>query len=179
MTNASQKILVAVTGGIAAYKSAALVSQLAQAGHDVCVVMSPAAERFVGAAVLAALSGKPVVTDLFDPRFPLGAHIELARAYDTLCVAPATAHFLAAAAQGHSDDLISTLYLCYTGNVWVAPAMNCEMWENAAVQRNVSQLESDGVKMIGPEEGWLSCRVKGLGRMAAPDSIVAAITAAT
>ena len=176
MTNASQKILVAVTGGIAAYKSAAIVSQLAQAGHDVCVVMSPAAERFVGAAALAALSGKPVVTDLFDPRFPLGAHIELARAYDTLCVAPATAHFLAAASQGHSDDLISTLYLCFTGNVWVAPAMNCEMWQNAAVQRNVSQLESDGVKMIGPEEGWLSCRVKGLGRMAEPDSIVAAIT---
>lgn len=176
MTNASQKILVAVTGGIAAYKSAAIVSQLAQAGHDVCVVMSPAAQRFVGAAALAALSGKPVVTDLFDTRFPLGAHIELARAYDTLCVAPATAHFLAAAAQGHSDDLISTLYLCFTGDVWVAPAMNCEMWENAAVQRNVSQLESDGVKMIGPEEGWLSCRVKGLGRMAEPDSIVAAIT---
>lgn len=176
MANASQKILVAVTGGIAAYKSASIVSQLAQAGHDVCVVMSPAAERFVGAAALAALSGKPVVTDLFDDRFPLGAHIELARAYDTLCVAPATAHFLAAAAQGHSDDLISTLYLCFTGNVWVAPAMNCEMWAHAAVQRNVRQLESDGVKMIGPEEGWLSCRVKGLGRMADPDSIVAAIT---
>ncbi len=176
MTSASQKIIVAVTGGIAAYKSASIVSQLAQAGHDVCVVMSPAAERFVGRSALAALSGKPVVTDLFDARFPLGAHIELARAYDTLCVAPATAHFLSTAAQGHSDDLISTLYLCFTGNVWVAPAMNCEMWEHAAVQRNVSQLESDGVKMIGPEEGWLSCRVKGLGRMAEPDSIVAAIT---
>ncbi len=176
MTSASQKIIVAVTGGIAAYKSASIVSRLAQAGHDVCVVMSPAAEQFVGAAALTALSGKPVVTDLFDPRFPLGAHIELARAYDTLCVAPATAHFLSAAANGHSNDLISTLYLCFTGNVWVAPAMNCEMWEHAAVQRNVSQLESDGVKMIGPEEGWLSCRVKGLGRMAEPDSIVAAIT---
>jgi phosphopantothenoylcysteine decarboxylase/phosphopantothenate--cysteine ligase len=176
MTNASQKILVAVTGGIAAYKSAAIVSQLAQAGHDVCVVMSPAAARFVGAASLAALAGKPVVTDLFDTRFPLGAHIELARTYDTLCVAPATAHFLAAAAQGHSNDLISTLYLCFTGQVWIAPAMNCEMWDHAAVQRNVSQLESDGVKMIGPEEGWLSCRVKGLGRMAEPDSIVAAMT---
>lgn len=176
MANQSQKILVAVTGGIAAYKSASVVSQLAQAGHDVCVVMSPAAERFVGPAALAALSGKPVVTDLFDARFPLGAHIELARTYDTLLVAPATARFLAAAAQGHSDDLISTLYLCFTGHVWVAPAMNCEMWENAALQRNVSQLQSDGVKMIGPEEGWLSCRVKGLGRMAEPESIVAAIT---
>jgi len=176
MTNTSQKILVAVTGGIAAYKSATLVSRLAQAGHDVCVVMSPSAQRFVGAAALAALSGKPVVTDLFDTRFPLGAHIELARGYETLCVAPATAHFLAAAAQGHADDIISTLYLCFTGNIWVAPAMNCEMWEKAAVQRNVSQLESDGVNLIGPEHGWLSCRIKGVGRMAEPDSIVAAIT---
>jgi len=176
MASDSKKIIVAVTGGIAAYKSASIVSQLAQGGHDVCVVMSPAAERFVGAAALAALSGKPVVKDLFDPRFPLGAHIELAREYETLCVAPASAHFLAAAAQGHSDDLISTLYLCFTGDVWVAPAMNCEMWEKAAVQRNVSQLESDGVKMIGPEEGWLSCRVKGLGRMAEPETIVSKIT---
>ena len=176
MASVKKKVIVAVTGGIAAYKSASIVSQLAQAGHDVCVVMSPAAERFVGVSALAALSGKPVVTDLFDPRFPLGAHIELAREYETLCVAPATAHFLAAAVQGHSDDLISTLYLCFTGDVWAAPAMNREMWDHAAVQRNVTQLKSDGMKMIGPTEGWLSCRVKGVGRMAEPDTIVAAIT---
>lgn len=175
MAEESKKIIVAVTGGIAAYKSAIVVSQLAQAGHDVMVVMSPAAERFTGAATLAALSGKPVVSDLFDPRFPLGSHIELARSYDRLCVAPATAHFLAAAAQGHSDDLISTLYLCFTGRVWIAPAMNNEMWEKPAVQRNVSVLENDGVEIIGPEAGWLSCRVKGVGRMAEPETIVAAI----
>ncbi len=175
MASNSSKVIVAVTGGIAAYKSASIVSQLVQSGHDVCVVMSPAAERFVGRTALAALSGKPVVTDLFDPRFPLGAHIELARHYETLCVAPATAHFLAAAAQGHADDLISTLYLCFTGDVWFAPAMNCEMWEKPAVQRNVNQLESDGVKMIGPEQGWLSCRVKGVGRMAEAQTVVAAV----
>ena len=175
MAVASKKIIVAVTGGIAAYKAAVVVSKLAQDGHDVCAAMSPAAERFIGAATLAALSGKPVVTDLFDPKFPLGSHIELARQYDTLCVAPATAHFLSAAAQGHSDDLISTLYLCFTGDIWMAPAMNNEMWEKAAVQRNVATLRSDGVKMIGPEEGWLSCRAKGLGRMAEPESIVSAI----
>lgn len=176
MAGESKKIIVAITGGIAAYKSAAVVSQLAQAGHDVAVAMSPAAERFIGTATLAALSGKPVVSDLFDARFPLGAHIELARSYDILCVAPATAHFLAAAAHGHSDDLISTLYLCFTGRVWVAPAMNNEMWEKPAVQRNVDLLKGDGVEIIGPDAGWLSCRVKGVGRMAQPDSIVAAIT---
>lgn len=176
MTDASEKIIVAVTGGIAAYKSAVVVSKLAQAGHEVTVVMSSAAEQFIGSATMAALSGRAVVRDLFDPRFPLGAHIELARTHDRLCVAPASAHFLAAAAQGHSDDLIATLYLCFTGRVWVAPAMNKEMWEKPAVQRNVSLLKNDGVEMIGPEDGWLSCRVKGVGRMAEPETIVAAIT---
>jgi phosphopantothenoylcysteine decarboxylase/phosphopantothenate--cysteine ligase len=176
MVDQSKNIIVAVTGGVAAYKSAVIVSQLAQLGHNVTVAMSASAQRFVGAATLSALSGKPVVTDLFDPRFPLGAHIELARANDHLCVAPATAHFLAAAAHGHSDDLISTLYLCFTGNVWVAPAMNNEMWEKPAVQRNVGTLKEDGVMFVGPEQGWLSCRVKGVGRMAEPETIVAAIT---
>ena len=173
-----RKIVVAIAGGIAAFKSAALVSQLAQAGHDVCVVMSPAAEKFIGSATLAALSGKPVVKDLFDPSYPLGSHIEIARHYDVLCVAPATAHFLAAAAQGHSDDLLSTLYLCFTGPVLVAPAMNTEMWNHPAVGRNVSQLKSDGVTIIEPGTGWLSCRTKGAGRMAEPKEIAEAIEAA-
>jgi phosphopantothenoylcysteine decarboxylase/phosphopantothenate--cysteine ligase len=88
-----------------------------------------------------------------------------------LCIAPATANFLAKAAQGISDDLISTLYLCFTGPVIVAPAMNCEMWEKAAVQRNVKQLIDDGVEIIDPQEGWLSCRTKGVGRMASPEEI--------
>ena len=169
------KMIVAVTGGIAAFKAAALVSKLAQAGHDVCAVMSPAAEKFVGAATFTALTGKPVVTDLFDDRFPLGSHIELARSYDMLCVAPATAHFLAAAAQGHSNDLLSTLYLCFTGPVVVAPAMNVEMWEKPAVARNVEQLKADGVTIVGPSEGWLSCRTRGTGRMAEPEEIIEAI----
>ena len=176
--NAQQrKIVVAVAGGIAAFKSAALVSQLAQAGHDVCVVMSPAAEKFIGSATLAALSGKPVVMDLFDPRYPLGSHIEIARQYDVLCVAPATAHFLAAAVQGHSDDLLSTLYLCFTGPVLVAPAMNTEMWKHRAVARNVSQLKADGVTVIEPGVGWLICRAQGTGRMAEPQEIAEAVTA--
>ena len=175
-TDKPKKIIVAVTGGIAAFKAAAFTSKLAQAGHDVCAVMSPSAEKFIGGATFTALTGKPVVTDLFDSRYPLGAHIELARTYEVLCVAPATAHFLAAAAQGHSNDLLSTLYLCFTGPVIVAPAMNVEMWEKPAVGRNVDQLRADGVTIVDPTEGWLSCRTRGTGRMAEPETIMEAIS---
>ena len=172
------KVIVAVTGGIAAYKSAMLVSRLVQDGHTVRVAMTPAATEFVGSATFAALTGQSVVTELFDPQFPLGAHIELARESDLLCVAPATANFLANAANGGASDLLSTLYLCFTKTVIVAPAMNCEMWDKAAVQRNVKQLIEDGVQIVGPEEGWLSCRDKGAGRMSEPETIAAAITTA-
>jgi phosphopantothenoylcysteine decarboxylase/phosphopantothenate--cysteine ligase len=170
-----KKIIIAVTGGVAAFKAAALTSQLAQNGYNVRAVMTPSAQKFVGTATFAALTGQSVVTDIYDPKFPLGSHIELARSADLLCVAPATANFLAKAANGVSDDLLSTLYLCFTSPVIVAPAMNCEMWEKAAVQRNVKQLVSDGVHMIDPQEGWLSCRTKGVGRMASPEEIVTAI----
>lgn len=170
-----KKVLVAVGGGVAAYKTAMLVSLLAQRGHAIRVVMTRASQRFVGPATFAALSGQPVVTDLFDPSFPLGAHIELARWGDLLCVAPATAKFLAQAAAGHADDLLGTLYLCFRGPVIVAPAMNSEMWDKPAVQRNVKQLRDDGVTIIGPDEGWLSCRVAGPGRMSEPQVLVSAI----
>jgi phosphopantothenoylcysteine decarboxylase len=167
-----KQILLAVTGGVAAFKAAALTSRLVQDGRSVQVVMTTSAEKFVGRATFAALTGKRVVTDLFDPAFPLGAHIELARDSHLLCVAPATAHFLANAATGRADDLISTLYLCFTGPVIVAPAMNCEMWEKRAVQRNVKTLRDDGVHFVEPQEGWLSCRTTGIGRMAEPDMIM-------
>jgi len=170
-----KNIIVAVTGGVAAFKAAALTSQLAQNGYNVRAVMTPAAQKFIGAATFAALTGHSVVTDIFDPQFPLGSHIELARSSDLLCVAPATANFLAKAACGVSDDLLSTLYLCFTGPVIVAPAMNCEMWEKASVQRNVKQLLDDGVTMVDPQEGWLSCRTKGIGRMAPPEDIASVI----
>lgn len=172
------KVIVAVTGGIAAYKSAVLVSRLVQDGHSVRVVMTPAATKFVGPATFAALTGQSVVTQVFDPQFPLGAHIELAREADLLCVAPATANFLANAANGGASDLLSTLYLCFTKTVIVAPAMNCEMWDKPALQRNVKQLIEDGVQVVGPEEGWLSCRDKGAGRMSEAETIVAAIKTA-
>ena len=172
MAKEPTKILVAVTGGVACFKAAALVSQLAQHGHEVQVVMTPAAQAFVGTATFAALTGKSVATELFDSRWPLGAHIELARSNDIMCVAPATANFIGKAANGISDDLLSTIYLCFTGPIVMAPAMNCEMWDKAAVQRNVKQLRDDGVQIIDPGEGWLSCRTKGVGRMAEPDTIL-------
>lgn len=171
-----REIVVGVTGGVAAYKCAALVSRLVQQGAGVSVVMTAAAEEFIGQATFAALTGRPVSTSSFDARqFPLGAHIELANRAELLCVAPATANFLAKAAQGIADDLLSTLYLSFTGTVVIAPAMNCEMWEKAAVQRNVSQLRADGAIIIDPEEGWLSCRTRGKGRMADPETILATI----
>lgn len=171
-----RELLIGVTGGVAAYKTAALVSQLVQAGANVQVVMTPAAEQFIGIATFAALTGRPVARHVFDDtHYPLGAHIELAARAELFCIAPATADFLAKAAQGHADDLLSTLYLCFAGPVLFAPAMNCDMWEKAAVQRNVRQLQADGVRMVGPEEGWLSCRRRGAGRMASPETIAAAI----
>ena len=171
-----QEIIVGVTGGVAAFKTAALVSQLVQSGAGVTVVMTGAAEKFIGQATFAALTGRPVACDAFDQRqYPLGAHITLAERAQLLVVAPASADFLAKAAHGLADDLLSTLYLAFTGKVLMAPAMNTAMWEKAAVQRNVEQLRSDGVQIVGPESGWLSCRQVGAGRMAAPEKILAAI----
>ena len=172
----SREIVVGISGGIAAYKTAALVSQLVQSGYGVSVVMTAAAREFVGPATFAALTGRPVLERIFDDRqHPLGAHIELAQRGALLCIAPATANLLAKAAGGLADDLLSTLYLSFTGAVLMAPAMNCEMWDKPAVQRNVAQLRRDGVHFVDPEEGWLSCRMRGVGRMAAPEKIFAAI----
>ena len=154
----AKRLVVGVSGGIAAFKAAAVVSKMAQAGAEVSVVMTSAAEKFVGSATFAALSGRPVATESFDARYPLGAHIELAESADLLCVAPATANTLAKFAMGTADDLLSTLYLCFRGPVWVAPAMNDRMWEHPATHRNVEQLRNDGVHFIDPADGWLSCR---------------------
>lgn len=171
-----RKLVVGVTGGIAAYKTAMLVSQLVQAGAEVTVVMTACAEQFVGAATFAALSGRRVARAVIDPdEDPLGAHVRLAEEAELLCVAPATANFLAKSAQGLADDLLSTLYLAFPGPIVVAPAMSCEMWDKPVVQRNVQQLRADGVQFVEPEEGWLSCRRKGVGRMAAPEAILAVI----
>lgn len=167
----SMRVVVAVGGGIAAYKSATLVSRLIQRGYDVSVVMTTAAQQFVGSATFAALCNREPVTELFDKRYPLGPHIELAADCRLLIIAPATARILASCAMGLADDLLSTLYLNMECPVLMAPAMSTPMWEKPAVARNVKQLTDDGVQWVGPEKGWLSCRKIGTGRMAEADSI--------
>jgi phosphopantothenoylcysteine decarboxylase len=170
------EVVLGVSGGVAAFKSAALASQLVQAGAKVSVVMTEVATRFVGTATFAALTGRPVCTQVFDEaQFPLGAHISLAENADLLCIAPATANYLGKTANGIADDLLSTLYLSFSGPVLMAPAMNNHMWEKKSVARNVARLRDDGVQIIEPAEGWLSCRSSGKGRMAEPEAILKAI----
>ena len=139
--------------------------------------MTRAAGQFLGASTLAALTGKPVATDSFDPeQFPLGAHIELARSIELMIVAPATANLLAKFANGIADDLVTTLYLQAECPVMLAPAMSQSMWAKPSVRRNVDQLRQDGCHFVGPESGWLSCRVRGDGRMSDPENIIQAAT---
>ncbi|SMP48425.1 Flavoprotein [Neorhodopirellula lusitana] len=173
---AQKRILLGIAGGIAAYKAADLCSKLAQAGHQVQVVMTSGATQFIGEATLAALSGRPVAMESFDSRFPLGPHIELAKEIDAFVVAPATASVLARFANGVADDLLSTLYLQNTASVLLAPAMSDPMWSKPSVRRNVATLVEDGCQIVGPEKGWLSCRVQGIGRMSEPAKILAAVT---
>ncbi|MFO0900243.1 MAG: flavoprotein [Pirellulales bacterium] len=172
-----RELIVGVAGGVAAYKTAALVSQLVQAEAAVTVVLTEAAAHFVGPATFEALTGRPVAQRIFDARYPLGAHIELARRAELLCIAPATADLLAKCALGLADDLLSTLYLAFDGPVLMAPAMNATMWAQPAVQRNVAQLQADGVQIVDPEAGWLSCRQQGAGRMVSPETLRQAIEA--
>lgn len=171
-----REILLAVTGGIAAYKAADLCSKLMQQGARVTVVMSGAARKFIGRTTFEALTGRPVSTDMFQPReHYLGEHIGLARRAELYVIAPATAACLARLAHGLADDLPSTLALSVTCPVLIAPAMNNEMWSKPAVQRNVERLRSDGLHIVGPAEGWLSCQSTGPGRMAEPAEIIEAI----
>jgi len=168
----SRKIVVGVSGGIAAYKAATVVSRWVQAGHDVSVVMTDGATRFIGPATFTALCGKAPVLDPFDTRFPLGPHIELALECDLFLIAPATARVLASCSLGLANDLLSTLYLNMQCPVVMAPAMSTPMWDKPAVQRNIQQLVDNGVHMVGPETGWLSCRRQGIGRMSEPETIL-------
>lgn len=170
-----KRILVAVGGGIAAFKAATLVSRLVQNQHHVQVVLSAAGEKFIGKATLAALSGRAVATDSFEQQqWPLGPHIELAQEADLLIVSPATADLMAKFACGIADSLIPTLYLQVESPVLLAPAMSNVMWEKPSVQRNVKQLREDGVHFVGPEVGWLSCRRQGAGRMSEAEAILEA-----
>jgi len=171
-----KKIILGVTGGIAAYKAAELCRLLIKAGADVRVVMTAAAQQFVGPLTFQALSGKPVLTSLWDAASGDGMeHIHLSRDADLLLVAPASADFLARLAHGRADDLLSTLCLARTCKLAVAPAMNREMWAAAPTQRNLEQLHADGVSVLGPAAGEQACGETGLGRMLEPTDILASL----
>jgi phosphopantothenoylcysteine decarboxylase len=173
ITMQNRELLIGVSGGIAAYKTADLVSKLVQRGAQVSVVMTDAATKFVGPTTFEALTGRPVYTSLFDPREHfIGEHIGLARRAELYVIAPATADALAKLAHGIADSLLTTLALAVTCPILVAPAMNSEMWAKPAVQRNLQQLRDDGILIAEPSAGWLSCGTVGAGRMAEPAELL-------
>ncbi|HQO27978.1 MAG TPA: bifunctional phosphopantothenoylcysteine decarboxylase/phosphopantothenate--cysteine ligase CoaBC [Accumulibacter sp.] len=161
-----KRIVLGVSGGIAAYKAAELLRLLTKEGATVQVVMSEAATHFVTPVTFQALSGQPVFTDQWDARMANNmAHIDLSRHADAILVAPASADFLAKVAHGFADDLLSTLVLARDVPLLVAPAMNRQMWENPATRRNVATLVGDGIPLIGPASGEQACGENGPGRM--------------
>lgn len=169
----SKNIVLGITGGIAAYKAAELTRLLVKAGHAVQVVMTEAATHFVGAATLQALSGKPVLTQLWDSAAGNGmTHIDLSREADVILIAPASANFLAKLAHGLADDLLSTLCLARNCPLAVAPAMNREMWDKPATQRNLAQLRQDGIAVFGPASGEQACGELGMGRMLEAETLL-------
>ncbi|MEJ6565134.1 MAG: bifunctional phosphopantothenoylcysteine decarboxylase/phosphopantothenate--cysteine ligase CoaBC [Burkholderiales bacterium] len=167
-----KRILLGVTGGIAAYKAAELVRLLKKNGADVRVVMTDSGAQFVSPVTLQALSGNPVHTSMWDQSIANGMpHIELSRDCDLILVAPATADFIAKLAAGRADDLLSTLCLARDCALMIAPAMNRQMWENPSTQRNIKTLLADGVHLVGPESGEQACGEVGVGRMSEPSLI--------
>lgn len=169
-----RRILVGVTGGVAAYKTAYLVRLLLEAGADVRVMMTRSATEFVGSQTFAALTGQPVSSELFGA-VSVSPHTELARWAEAVVIAPATANTLAKVAHGLSDELVSATLLATTAPVVFAPAMHTEMWENPATRRNVAILEGDGHAMVGPASGALAGGDVGPGRMVEPEEILHAL----
>ncbi|HEX9452156.1 MAG TPA: bifunctional phosphopantothenoylcysteine decarboxylase/phosphopantothenate--cysteine ligase CoaBC [Burkholderiales bacterium] len=173
-----KRILLGITGGIAAYKSAELVRELQRRGADIQVAMTDSACQFITPITMQALSGKPVYTSMWDSRVPNGMpHIELSRDKGLIVVAPATADFMAKLVHGKADDLLSALCLARECPLMVAPAMNRQMWENPATQRNVAQLRQDGIVVLGPDAGDQACGEVGMGRMLDPAELVREISA--
>jgi phosphopantothenoylcysteine decarboxylase/phosphopantothenate--cysteine ligase len=169
----NKRIIVGVTGGIAAYKSAEIVRRLQDRGADVRVVMTPGAEEFIRPLTMQALSGHPVHCGLLDEKAEAGmGHIELARWADLLLIAPATADFIATMVHGRADNLLAAIYLATSALVAVAPAMNQGMWRHPASLDNVEKLNQRGVTIIGPDSGIQACGDTGPGRMEQPDTII-------
>ena len=172
----NKRVLVGVTGGIAAYKSPELVRRLKDRGCDVRVVMSQASQAFITPLTLQAVSGHPVYQHLLDAEAESGmGHIELARWAEHIVIAPATANFIAKLAHGQADDLLSTLVLATTAKVSIAPAMNQQMWQHQATQANLEIVRQQGVEIIGPGQGDQACGEIGPGRMTEPDQIAEVI----
>ena len=173
-----KKVLLIITGGIAAYKSLELVRKLKEKGAEVIPVMTKAAENFVTPMSVSALAQKKVYNRLFDltDESEMG-HIELSRSSDLIVVVPASADFIAKTATGQANDLASTLILATDTKVLMAPAMNVRMWENPLTQKNIKILHNNGVKFVGPDEGEMACGEFGFGRMAEADEILKEIEA--
>jgi phosphopantothenoylcysteine decarboxylase / phosphopantothenate---cysteine ligase len=172
----SKRLLLGLTGGVAAYKAAELARLLVQDGAVVQTVMTESACHFIGAATLQALTGKPVFKDLWQASISSNmAHINLSREMDAILIAPASADFIAKLANGLADDLLATLCLARECPLLIAPAMNRQMWENPATQRNLAVLQSDGVKILGPASGEQACGEFGMGRMLEASELAAAM----
>jgi phosphopantothenoylcysteine decarboxylase/phosphopantothenate--cysteine ligase len=167
-----KNIVLGVSGSIAAYKSAELVSLLTKAGHEVRVVMTHDSQEFITPLTLQVLSRQPVTTSLYDEKQSWHpGHIELADNADILVIAPATANVIAKFSHGISDDALSAIHLATRAPLLIAPAMNGKMWEHPATQENVKTLKSRGAEFIGPEDGMLACGYEGAGRLWPVDEI--------
>lgn len=178
MTIVAKKLVLGITGGIAAYKAAELVRLLVKSNIEVTVVMTEAACQFITPVTMQALSSKPVFIGMWDSSIANGMpHIELSRDADAILIAPASADFIAKLVHGRADDLLSTLCLARDCPLLVAPAMNKKMWEHPATQRNIAQLKADDVAILGPDSGEQACGEVGLGRMLEPDELMAEINA--
>ena len=175
-----KKIVLGLSGGVACYKAAELCRALVKEGASVQVVMTEAATHFIGAVTMQALSGNPVHTDQWDARIANNmAHIDLTRGADAILIAPCSADFIRKLAHGACDDLLSTLCVARPAGLplMIAPAMNVEMWQNPATQRNVAQLKTDGIQVLGPAAGDQACGETGMGRMLEPDQLLTEIIA--
>ena len=174
MSSLSQKrIILGITGGIAAYKSAEIARRLQDQGAEVRVIMTDSAQEFIRPLTLQALTGKPVHTDLLDPKAEAAmGHIELARWADAILIAPATANFMAALSQGIANDLLTTVCLAASGKIVVAPAMNQAMWSQPASQENITRLKQRGITIFEPDSGIQACGDIGPGRLQQPEAIV-------
>ncbi len=172
----TRRLLLGLTGGVAAYKAAEIARLLMQENVDIQPVMTESACRFVGPATLQALTGKTVFTDLWDNRIANNmAHINISRDVDAILIAPASADFIAKLANGFANDLLSTLCLARDCPLFIAPAMNRQMWENSATQRNLATLQRDGVTIFGPVYGTQACGETGMGRMLEAQELVKAM----